>query len=496
MVAGLVVRRAAGWERYERAEVDLAPLLGTPGVQVAAPFEQAARRGFFLLASEPLPEDPAAISARFAGAPARGALAAVHGTRRTAVRRTATGTHERFAQLLRGARVVGSEVDLHEDERGVYGVTGRPLGDLEARDPGARPAFDPREVLGACAEHFGVEDLRAAAPEPVVFPLGEGGAWAYEVRFRVPADAADVRAYLRADDLALLLSSNQASTATGRARVYPADPLTTPELVDATLEGLEEPGRLLRGRALDVVPATGGRLVRADRDFTADPARAEFDEPQVYHHAWRALEWFRALTDPPLLATAPFAPMRVVVRDPGSPDNAYYSPDSGDLHFGMFGERSSARDASVVIHELGHAVTDAICRLGRSFARDTEARGLSEGFSDYFAASLLDDPRLGPFIAGDREGARNAADPSLRFPRDYRGEEHDMGAVWAAVLWALRGRAGADTDRLVVESLDFLGPASTFEEARTALRTVDDRLFGGRHGQAIDAEFDARAPTA
>ena len=103
IVADLVVRRAAGWERYERAEVDLAPLLGTPGVRVEAPFEQVARRGFFLLASEPLPEDPAAVvSVRFAGAPELGALAAVHGTRRTAVRRTATGTHERFAQLLRG----------------------------------------------------------------------------------------------------------------------------------------------------------------------------------------------------------------------------------------------------------------------------------------------------------------------------------------------------------------------------------------------------------
>ena len=147
-------------------------------------------------------------------------------------------------------------------------------------------------MLRACAEHLGVDDLLVFTAEPVVFPLGEGGAWAYEVRFRVPEDAADVRAYLRADDLALLLSSNQASTATGRARVFPADPLTTPELVDATIEGLEEPGRLLRGRALDVVPAAGGRIVRADRDFTVDPARAEFDEPQVYHHAWRALEWF------------------------------------------------------------------------------------------------------------------------------------------------------------------------------------------------------------
>jgi hypothetical protein len=486
----------AGWDRYERAEVDLGPLLGTPGVQVEAPYEQVARRGFFLLAAEPLPEDPAAISARLAGAPGSGALAAVHGTRRTAVRRTATGTHERFAQLLRGARVVGSDVDLHEDERGVYGVTGRPLGDLAARDPGARPALDPREVLRACAEHFALDELRAEAPEPVVFPLGEGGAWAYEVRFRVPEDAADVRAFLRAEDLSLLLASNVASTATGRARVYPVDPLTTPELVDAELPGLEEPGRILRGRSLDVVAATGGRVVRPDGDFTADPGEAAFDEPQVYFHAWRALEYFRALTDPPLLAAAPFAPMRVVVRDPGSPDNAYYSPDSGDLHFGLFdGRRSSARDASVVVHELGHAVTDAICRLGRSFSRNTEARGLSEGFSDYFAASLLDDPRLGPFIADDPDGARNASDPGLRFPPGYRGEEHDLGAVWAAVLWGLRGRAGQQvTDRLVVESLDFLGPASTFEEARTALHTVDDRLFGGSHGEAIDAEFDARAP--
>jgi hypothetical protein len=62
------------------------------------------------------------------------------------------------------------------------------------------------------------------------------------------------------------------------------------------------------------------------------------------------------------------------------------------------------------------------------------------------------------------------------------------------VLWGLRGRAGqADADRLVIESLDFLGPASTFEEARTALHTVDDRLFGGEHREAIDEEFDARA---
>ena len=477
--------------------MDLAPLLGTPGVIVEAPFAQAARGGFFLVAAEPLRDDPAAVAARLSGAPESGALAMVCGTRRTGLRRTATGSHERFAQLLHGARVVGADVDLHEDERGVYGVTGRPLGDLPARDPARGRRSTRAKCCGRARSSSGSPSC-ARRPEPVVFPVGDGGVWAYEVRFRVPEDAADVRAHLRADDLSLLLSSNLASAATGRAGVYPVDPLTTPSLAAVELEGLEEPGRLLRGASLDAAPAAGARMVRPDRDFTADPVRPEFDEPQVFHRVWGALGYFRALTDPPLLAAAPFAPMRVLVRDPGSPDNAYYSPDSGELHFGLFGDdSSSARCASVVIHELGHAVTDAICRLGRSLARDSEARGLSEGFSDYFAASRLDDPALGPYIADDPHGARNASDPDLRFPPGFEGEEHDTGAVWAGVLWGLRDRAGqADTDRLVIESLDFLGPASTFEEARTALHTVDDRLFGGEHSVAIDEEFDARAPVS
>ena len=79
---------AAGSERYERVNADLAPLLGTPGVDVEPPFAQAARTGFFLLAEEPLQEDPAAVSARFAGVRRSGALAAIYGTRRTGLRRS------------------------------------------------------------------------------------------------------------------------------------------------------------------------------------------------------------------------------------------------------------------------------------------------------------------------------------------------------------------------------------------------------------------------
>ena len=68
---------SAGSDRYERVNADLAPLLGTPGVDVRPPFAQVSRTGFFLLAEEPLQEDPAVVSARFAGLPGPDAVAAV-----------------------------------------------------------------------------------------------------------------------------------------------------------------------------------------------------------------------------------------------------------------------------------------------------------------------------------------------------------------------------------------------------------------------------------
>jgi Fungalysin metallopeptidase (M36) len=208
-----------------------------------------------------------------------------------------------------------------------------------------------------------------------------------------------------------------------------------------------------------------------------------------------ARAYFDELVDQGLLQARPFAPMVALVNDPESPNNAYYMPTTGQLRFGLFGPRSSARSAAIVIHEFGHAVTDAIAELGRSRIRNTESRGLSERYSDYFAASKLDDPRLGDYVADVAEGARNCSDPNLRFPDGFSGEEHDTGAVWAAVLWAIRGRLGEETtDRLAIECVDFLDSSSSFDDARAALRSVDDQLFDGSNRSVIDEEYDRRPP--
>ena len=507
MERGLVptISAPGEWDRYYQVGGDLDALLGTPGVPHLAfgetmsahegSFVQAADRGFFLRAEESLDADPVALSSELSGAPTSGAFASVTGARRKRSRSTATGTHVQTEQLVRGARVIGSELRLHEDKKGVFAITGRPLGDLAQRDPGPAPTVSEHDAIHTVEERFELEDgLRAARVEQVVFPEGEGASWAYEVAFVVPEHSADVRVYLRSKDLSVLLAYNISSAANGAAAVYSVNPMQTPDLVDVNLDGLDDPGNLLRGTMIDVSQASGTRMDRLGGDFRTSPQDPEFDEGQTYHFLMRARDYFGELVDQGLLQARPFAPMVALVNDPASPNNAYYMPTTGQLRFGLFGARSSARSASIVTHEFGHAITDGISELGRAKIRNTESRGLSEGYSDYFAASMLDDPRLGDYVADAPDGARNCSDATLRFSADFTGEEHDTGAVWAAVLWAIRGQVGKETaDTLAIESVDFLDSSSSFDDARAALRSVDDRLFDGANRQVIDQEYDGRA---
>lgn len=127
---------------------------------------------------------------------------------------------------------------------------------------------------------------------------------------------------------------------------------------------------------------------------------------------------------------------------------------------------------------------------------------MSEGYSDYFAASALKDPRIGDYLLDRAEGGRNCSNPNLTFPTNYQGLEHKLGEVWASILWGIRSRCGASvTDKLAAESLYFLQQnAATFEDGRAALLSADFRMFPdavpgrGRHADIIEDEFDRRRP--
>jgi hypothetical protein len=489
-----------GWNRYYRQNTDLEPLLDAalpvrPGATIEG-LQRLDQAGFFLeaaRAARALPRGPEHVADLLAG------TRADRRTRAVALRslKSAVGVHTDVIQTLHGAPVVGSRVRVHQDGGRVYAVTGRPLAGLAERDPGrapavlARPATARRHALAAAAATFDrpADALEDARVRTVVFPTAAGATWAHEVRFVVRGDGADVYAYVGAAGGDLLLSYNIAQSAT--ADVYDINPDRGPLQKGVALDPLAPPGTCIANADFRVVAHFDGRpAAPVGGAFRFGESDDEFDQPQVYHHLTRAAAWFRRVSGRP----DPFKPLKVYVRDPAYAGNAVFLPTPSELRFGLYGRRSSARSLSIVTHELGHAVTDRLTKLGRARSDNTESRGLAEGYSDYFAAALLDDPRFGDYAAGDPAGLRTCAHAGA-FPAGYRGEEHATGNVWAAVLWDLRERLGAGAaDTLIYESAHFVSWGSRFENGVTGLKKAAARLGTAIEPGVIDEAFTSRRP--
>ncbi len=393
-------------------------------------------------------------------------------------------------QQTEGHDIVGARVRVHFGRSGDFVVTGRALADLRLRTPRASIRTTPAEAAksATAALELPAESVRSTDLQCFPMPGGEAR-WVWRVGLLSEEPVADVRAYLDAETLQLTLSYNIASALSGRATIFPRNP-TTPAVEVALGDLGPKPTDQLSGSRLVVVPSELPPLVQPQRDFRIDQAELAFDEPNAYYHLRRGLRYFTALKGRRRrFASPPFRPLATVVRHRPSRNNAFYVPETGKLLFGSFDVGSSALSADILYHELGHAISDNASRLSRGLP-GSESRGLSEGYSDYFAESALDNPLMCDWVAPTQ--ARNAADPTLRFAPAFLGPEHDTGSVWAAVLWGLRSQVGpSDADQIAYDSLYLVGPDSTFSDARQALQTVNKELFaGGKLGQDCAAVID------
>ncbi len=128
--------------------------------------------------------------------------------------------------------------------------------------------------------------------------------------------------------------------------------------------------------------------------------------------------------------------LEVVVNEGGS-CNAYSTGD--DIHFFRASTNceNTARVADVVYHEFGHSLhAHAIVQGAGSF--DTH---MSEGISDYLAATYTNDPGMGRgFIQGNGQPLRHI-DPTnneWKYPEDMDDDPHQSGLIIAGALWDLR----------------------------------------------------------
>jgi subtilisin-like proprotein convertase family protein len=195
--------------------------------------------------------------------------------------------------------------------------------------------------------------------------------------------------------------------------------------------------------------------------------------------------------------------------------NAFYSPFNAGLHFGDGGmgcPPDAAEDASIVVHEYGHALQDDAAPgwgLSAIPLQVEQARAIGEGFSDYLAGAVLGDTCIGGW--GLVSGAcLRTLDNDQVFPADFEAcpdkpdgteEEHCAGLIWGGALWDLAEALGGDDDarqlvlRLAVEANFYLAPTATFADNAAAVVQADVELYGGAHGATIESVFTARGIT-
>ncbi len=160
--------------------------------------------------------------------------------------------------------------------------------------------------------------------------------------------------------------------------------------------------------------------------------------------------------------------------------------------------RSSSFETGIVIHEYVHGVStrlvggasDVSCLLGN------QGGAMGEAWSDYYAASFLNDPVIAEWVSGDPAGIRMfRLDQNPATGKDYRNfcrypndrspqfcEPHDNGEMWSGLLWLIRDAyistyGPADgarrADLLITDALKLTPCNPTMLDARDALILAD-----------------------
>lgn len=117
--------------------------------------------------------------------------------------------------------------------------------------------------------------------------------------------------------------------------------------------------------------------------------------------------------------------------------NAFSDGNSINFYAASNNCENTARVADVVYHEFGHSVHNQSLIVGAGFFDVA----LSEGISDYLAATMTGDPGVGRGFFYDDTPIRHIDPPGYeyRWPDD-RGEVHAEGLIIGGALWDLRKR--------------------------------------------------------
>jgi Zn-dependent metalloprotease len=358
------------------------------------------------------------------------------------------------------------------------------------------------------------------APERLWFPRNDKLIPAWKVRLTRERPREEWIVYIDARSGARLSRYDNLAEATGRGLVFDPSPVTALGdhrlLLDAKKRARRPPpvayrevdlpdldgGGRLDGARVTTAPTRAARVRRTGFDFRLESHQRGFEEVMVYYHVDAALRYLESLG---------YRGRRAIVRAPvranvngTRDDNSWYSPVERLLTFGT-GDIDDAEDAETILHELGHAIQDAICP---DFGQSHEAAAMGEGFGDYFAASFFEASKparyrtsvmtwdgllIGLGARTDPPALRRVDSDATYADFDEDGDEHDNGRIWAAVLWDIRAALGRErADRIIIESHFQLDGFTTFARGARAIVDADRNLERGRHRAVLQRIFRRR----
>jgi hypothetical protein len=235
------------------------------------------------------------------------------------------------------------------------------------------------------------------------------------------------------------------------------------------------------------IAQTGAPLSLVFTDANSDPA-----ERDVYYHMNLARDYVKGI-DPAFTGVDYEMPGNVNLAQTC---NAYWDGYAVNFFLSGGGCANTGQIADVIYHEYGHGVTQF------AYAPVSPDGSMNEGFSDYLAATITDQPLIGLGFYGPGTYLRTC-DNNRQWPAsECGGEVHCVGEVMAGCLWHMRQNliAAIGNHDAAVTLSDHLfhfakyGHGTTFEDYYFDLLAVDDDngtlLDGTPHAVPIIQAFD------
>ncbi|MEJ7698261.1 MAG: M36 family metallopeptidase [Pyrinomonadaceae bacterium] len=320
---------------------------------------------------------------------------------------------------------------------------------------------------------------------------------------------------------------NVARYAVGRGMVFKPNPIISSGLttfkdnndansialnkqrVSVVLQDLDNSGTLSGTYATTKPTRTFKRALSKTRVFNFLRSDDRFEEVMTYHYVTEPSRYVAQLGfDMKSIFNGRALPIDVNFANI---ENAFFDPIEKQLAFGS-GSVDTAEDATVIVHEFGHALLDHQAPNFDTGNGYTEGGAIHEGFGDYLAGSFFAGSGFNKgewssflgswFAAGIPQLNVGVIPPHLRsmnntkhYPEalDEMGEPHNNGEIWSATLWDIFKKVGKKpADTLIIESNFRLNGAATFADAANNILAVDKELYAGRNQTVLRGVFVKR----